>query len=278
MELERIRLALEVDSAAWAAGLRGAATQLGGFGAQVDGIVGKITGVTSKLGAAGTAFGAFGAGMALAFAASIGPAIEFEQAFTGVLKTVNGSQAQLATVRDGILDMSRTMPIAATEIAGVAEAAGQLGVATGDILGFSETMIKLGVTTNLTAEQAATSLARFSNIMGTSTSDVDKLGATIAYLGNNFATTESEIVNWGLRLAGAGAVAGATEAEVLAIGAAMSSLGINAEMGATAISTVWMEMTKAVETGSPKLQTFAETAGMTSEAFASMFESTRRRH
>ncbi len=46
----------------------------------------------------------------------------------------------------------------------------------------------LGDTTNLSAEEAATALARFLNITGESTGNVDRLGAAIVDLGNNFAT------------------------------------------------------------------------------------------
>lgn len=66
-------------------------------------------------------------------------------------------------------------------------------------MSFTRVMIDMGNSTNLTAEEAATSLAKFTNITGLSNSQVGRLGATVVDLGNNMATTERDIVEMGLR-------------------------------------------------------------------------------
>ncbi|NLQ21236.1 phage tail tape measure protein, partial [Streptococcus pneumoniae] len=133
---------------------------------------------------------------------------------------------------------SSVLPATHTEIAAVAEAAGQLGIKTPNVVGFTKTMIDMGESTNLSAEQAATQLARFSNIMGTNQTDIGRLGAAVVGLGNNFATTESEIVDTAMRIAGAGRQANMSEGDVLGLAAALSSVGIEAEAGGTAVSMV----------------------------------------
>lgn len=158
-------------------------------------------------------------------------AIDFESAFAGVRKTVNASESDMKKLETGIRDMAKEMPTAATEIAGVAEAAGQLGIKTDSILGFTKTMVMLGDSTNMSAEEAATSLARLANITGMSQNDFDRLGSTIVALGNNLATTESEITSMGLRLAGAGHQVGMSEAQIMSFAGALSSVGIEAEAG-----------------------------------------------
>lgn len=112
--------------------------------------------------------------------------IDFESAFAGVKKTVNASKEQLAILQSGIRDMAKEMPTAATEIAGVAEAAGQLGIKTENILGFTKTMVMLGDSTDLSAEQAATALARLANITGMPQTEFDRLGSTIVALGKYY--------------------------------------------------------------------------------------------
>lgn len=204
------------------------------------------------------------AGLGMAAKAAIG----WEADWTGVMKTVEGTPEQLGAVEDGLRGLAKELPASHTEIAAVAQAAGQLGIATPDVVSFTKTMIDMGESTNLSAEEAATTLARFSNVMGTSTSDVGRLGATIVGLGNNFATTESEIAALAQRLSGAGAQAGLTEADVLGISAAMSSVGIEAEAGGTAMSLTMKRIGKAVDDGGDKLQLFASVAGMTTEEFA----------
>jgi Phage-related minor tail protein. len=78
----------------------------------------------------------------------------------------------------------------------VAEAAGQLGVRTEDIAQFTRTMIALGETTNLTADQAATSLAQLMNVMGTAPENVERLASALVDLGNNSATTDGTSSRW----------------------------------------------------------------------------------
>lgn len=198
--------------------------------------------------------------------------IEYESAFAGVKKTVNASDKELKNLSDGIRDMAKTMPQGASEIAHVAEAAGQLGIKTKSILGFSKTMTQLGDATNLTAEQAADSLARFANITGMSQDNFDRLGSTIVELGNNLATTEAEIVEMSMRIAGAGHQVGMSEAEIMSFSGALSSVGINAEAGGTAFSKLIGNMNLAVGKGGAKLTQFAKVAGMTADEFKKKFK------
>lgn len=204
-------------------------------------------------------------------AVSIKSAIDFESAFTGVKKTVNASASEFRQLEKDILAMSKRMPASAVEIAGVAEAAGQLGIETKNITSFTETMIALGETTNLSADMAATSLARFANITGLSQSDFDRLGSSIVALGNNFATTESEIVEMGMRLAGAGKQANLSEGDILGLATALTSVGVNAEAGGSAFSRVIKEIQVAVERGGSDLANFAEIANMSGQEFANAF-------
>ena len=194
--------------------------------------------------------------------------VEFESAITGVYKTVDGSEEQLQAISDGIKEMSTVMPATTTEIAAVAEAAGQLGVGTEDILDFTEVMINLGESTNLSSEQAASALAKFANIAGTSTDDFGRLGSVIVALGNNFATTESDIVQLATRMVSTGALIGLTEPQIMALAAAMSSVGIEAEAGGTAISKLLKLFETMVATGSDELTRFAAVAGMSADEFA----------
>ena len=197
---------------------------------------------------------------------------DYESAFAGVRKTTDATEAEYQKLSKGIRQMSKEMPASAVSIAQVAEAAGQLGIKKEDILKFSKTMVDLGVATNLTATEAATSLARFSNIMGTSANDVDRLGSTIVHLGNNTATTEREIVEMGMRLAGAGKQVGLTEAQVLGLAAAMSSVGIEAEMGGSAMSKLLVQMKLATTQGGEALDNFAKASGVSASQFKQAFE------
>ena len=198
--------------------------------------------------------------------------MDFESAMTGVAKTTDLTDEELEAMSTAIKDLSTEIPATTDEIASVAEAAGQLGIQKEALLDFTETMVMLGTATNLTADEAATALARFANITGMSANNYDRLGATIVGLGNNFATTESEITAMATRLASAGTLAGMTEAEILALSTAMSSVGIEAEAGGTAMTQTLSAIESAVENGGDTLYEFARIAGMSSAEFVQAWD------
>lgn len=204
--------------------------------------------------------------------ASVKSAIDFESAYAGVIKTVDGTAEQMKALEQGIRDMSKELPSSAVEIAAVAESAGQLGIQTDNILGFTRTIIDLGNATNLVGEEGASQLAKFANITQMSQNNFDRLGSTIVALGNNMATTEADIVSMAMRLAGAGKQVGMSESAIVSFAAALSSVGIEAEAGGSAFSKVMLEIQAAIQTGSEGVEDFAKVAGMSTKEFSQAFE------
>lgn len=198
--------------------------------------------------------------------------MDFESAMTGVAKTTDLTDDELSAMSDAIKEMSTEIPATTEELAAIAESAGQLGIHKESLLDFTEIMAMLGTSTNMTADEAATSLSRLANITGMSQEDFDRLGATIVDLGNNLATTEKEIVDMSMRIAGAGAQVGMTEAEIMSFSGALSSVGIEAEAGGSAFSTLVSNMSLAVQQGGDGLEQFADVAGMSASEFAAAFE------
>ena len=210
-------------------------------------------------------------------AAAVKASIDYESAFTGVMKTVDETATTTYDdISNAIKEMSTRTASSKEEIAGVAEAAGQLGVDADHLTKFTEVMIQLGDTTNLSADAAAISLAKFSNITGDSLDDVDRLGASIVDLGNNFATDEASIVSMATRLASAGTIAGLSSTDILALAASMSSVGIEAEAGGTAMSQTLTKIGAKVsdfrDGTEDALDTLATTSGMSAEQFAATWE------
>lgn len=199
--------------------------------------------------------------------------VEFESAMAGVAKTTDMSDAELSAMGEEIKNLATEIPITTTELAGIVETAGQLGIEKDNLVSFATVMANLGVATNLTSEEAATMLARFANVTGMAPELYENLGSVVVALGNNFATTESEIVTMGQRLAAAGELAGLTEPEIMALATAMSSVGIEAEAGGTAMTQTLTAIEKAVANGGDNLSKFAEISGMSAEQFTSTWES-----
>lgn len=205
-------------------------------------------------------------------------AIDFEDSFTGVLKTVDDATDALGMLNEegielarNMREMSRELPFTTRELNGIGEAAGQLGIRTENIAEFTRVMASLGATTNLAADEAARSLARLANITGLQQTEFSNLGSAVVDLGNNFATTEGELVTFALRIAASGRLAGLSQGEILGLGTAMSAVGVQAEAGGTAVQKVLTAMIKAVAQGGAELNVFAQTAGTSTQEFAEKF-------
>lgn len=199
-------------------------------------------------------------------------AIDFEQGLAGVQKTTNASSAEMEVLERDIRELAKTMPIATGELLALGEQAGQLGIPQERISGFTETMVMMGTATNLSAEEAGESFARFVNVTGHGLDDLDKLGSAVVYLGNNFATTESEIMNLAQGLAGSLSTVGVAEADILGLSAGMSALGINAERGSSSMSKFFINMAQDVSSGEGNLENFAKVSGVTAKEFQRAFE------
>ena len=251
--------------------MQAAGQKIQDVGNKIKSVGDSIAGLGSKLTATVTTpiVGAFGA--------SAKAAVDWETAFTGVQKTVDASAAEYDQLANNIQKMATETASSANDIAGVMEIAGQLGITGVDgLTTFTKTMVELGDTTNLSAEDAATALARFMNITGENATDVDKLGSAIVDLGNNFATSESEIVEMSTRLASAGTIAGLSSTDILALATAMSSVGIQAEAGGTAMSQTLKTIANSVadfkDGEEESLYAIADVAQMKAADFARAWE------
>ena len=204
-------------------------------------------------------------------AAATKTAIEFEDAWTGVTKTVDGTPQQFEKINKGLKDLAQNTSSTYQDIAHYAELAGQMGIPTDAIVGFTKTITELGDTTNLVGEEAAQSIAKFSNVMVSQSKKTNtyysRLGSTIVDLGNKFSTTEADIMNMATRLGVAGKMVGFNSNEVLGLSTALSSLGIEAAAGGSSVSKMLKTIDLSVSTGDKKLQKFAEVSGMTSQQF-----------
>lgn len=206
-------------------------------------------------------------------------AIDFENNFAKVKKTVEGTPAELEEVRQGIIDLTTTgidgrnaIPQTTAQLTELAAAGGQLGIKTPNIVEFTEVMAQMGTATNLYGAEGAATLARFMNVTNTSQGEVKNLGSAVVDLGNNFATTENEVVTLGLRMGATGNVVGVSAQDILGYSTALSSMGVEAEAGGSAVSRIWMDIQNAVSSGGKGLATFAKVSGKSSEEFANQWK------
>lgn len=260
-----LRALLTADTAQFDAGLRNASASLQKFGREASNVGRQASNlgqsfsllVTLPLVAAGTAVAKV--------------AIDFESAFAGVRKTTQATKEQFKEIELGLRNLAKQIPVNVNELARLAEVAGALGIPTDKVVEFTEVMAKLGVTTNLTAEQAATSIAKIQNVFGAAGKDVGRFGAALVALGVDGASAEDEILELANRMATMGRSIGLSQAQILGYAAAIANIGIEAEAGGSAVSRTFNDISQAVSMGGKDLETFARVAGRSAQDFVKLF-------
>lgn len=215
-----------------------------------------------------------GVAMAAGAVASAKFAIDFNNNFADVRKTVDGTDAQLNKIKQDIIDMTTVdinghsaIPQTTAELTELAAAGGQLGIKTENISGFTETMAMIESATNLAGEEGAKTLARFMNVTGTAQSEIQNVGSAIVDLGNHSATTEAEIAAMAQRMGKYSKTVGISAADTLGYSAALSSLGVEAQLGGSAIGRTWLSIETVVAKGGNSLKAFAKYAGVSANEF-----------
>jgi len=224
----------------------------------------------------GRAFLASGAAIGLGIGLAVKAAMDWQTAMAGLEKTLPAGTSGGAI---GVLDaqlrsLSKTIPVGAEELAGLAATASQLGVGQQYLAAFTRTAADLGQVTTLSAEDAVTGLAKLGNVMepGKFAANIDRAGSALVALGSEGASTEQEILDMAERIAGAGKTVGMTEPQVMAVANALTSVGLDAEAGGTAISRTMVTIAQAVQGGGESLDQFARISGMSADQFRSRWQ------
>lgn len=200
-------------------------------------------------------------------------AVQFDTAMANVRKTTNLSNEQIEKLAKSAQDLSTKQPVTAETLLNIEALGAQLGVAHGKLESFATVVSGLDIATNMDFETAGKEMAQFANITQMSQDQFKNYGSTIVDLGNHLATTEADISSMALRLAGAGAAAKFSQADILGMSGAMSSLGIRAEAGGSAMTRIIQDISKNVAKGSDTVEEYARVAGMSADQFANAWKS-----
>ena len=227
----------------------------GGFNSGIDGMIAKTQGLDKAAGAAGISTGRLGSvlglagsgfGLAAIGATAAGAALygsakaaaNWETSMAGVAKTSGFGGQELQTLSQQLLDMSTSMPIAASSLAEVAKVAGALGVPKEEIAGFTNTAAQMGVAFDMNASDAATMGAQILTSFKMPMRNMEDLGNVVNTMGDSFAATEPQVLDFLNRASFLGATMDQTIPQVAALGTTMISTGLNAELSATGIKSL----------------------------------------
>ena len=197
----------------------------------------------------------------------------YDDAVTQLSRTSGLTGKDLDAMKASLADLSNVLGLSEADVASIAASVAAYGV-TGvkDISGVTEVAAQMGVAfENVSAEDAAASIAKFSNITGLSIKDVDKLGSCIAGLENDSAALAPEIMEVNNRIGGMCSSVKMTAPEISAWSTAMISGGMSAELAGSNFTKFQGVLSSACSQGSAAVQGFADVAGMSADEFVQLY-------
>lgn len=165
------------------------------------------------------------------------PAIAFESAMADVKKVVDFKTPDgFKNLSKDILELTRTLPMSAEELAAITASGGQLGVAEKDLKAFTTTIAKMSVAFDMSAQESGDAMAKLANVYKIPIGEIGKLGDAINELSNSSPAKASDIVNTLGRIGGVAKQFGLTENAAAALSSSFISLGKSPEVASTAIN------------------------------------------
>lgn len=254
-----------VDTSRMGAGLTDAEAKLKASGDRT------ASGISNSLSAGfKAAAGAVGVIGVAVSAVGIDSAIKWESAFAGVRKTVDTSKEGFDQLEATIRSMAGEIPLTAVELAGLAETAGALGIEAENIAEFVRVTAMIGTTTDVSADQAATSLGQLSNVLGLTQDDYEKFGSALVDLGNKGASTESQILEIASRAGAAGHLIGLATPDILGFASAVANTGVEAEVGGSSLQKFYLGTQTLVNSG--KIDQLVQLLGMSADEIRAMWQ------
>jgi len=238
---------------------------------KVGGMMANVDKATSRMKS-----GFMNIGLGTAGIASIGfavdkitsKAIAFESVMADVNKVVEFSSPEgLKDFGQDILNMSKTIPIAAEGLAQIAANGGQLGLTAKQLPDFVGVAAKMSIAFDMIPAQAGESMAKLSNIYDIPMNKMSQLGDAINHLSDNSAAKASDIVNVLGRIGGVSTQFGLTATQASALSSTFLAMGSAPEVAGTAINSLLMKLQTADAQGA-KFQRTLIGMGVNSKALA----------
>lgn len=205
-----------------------------------------------------------------------------QDAQAALARTLAGESAPaVAALSQDILEMSRVIPLATTELYRIAEVIGTTNVAADSIAGLTAVVAKLASTTDLSADEAAIGMARLLNMFGQidekghiAAGAAESLADAIFRASLRFASSDQEILRASLRFGALANMMHMTQGQVIALSGAVTGLGQEPEAVGGSFQRLFQIINKAVGEAdklgkvTPALAEMAKLANLTPAAFS----------
>ena len=285
MASSEIRATLTLDIKDFTSNLSQAQSQIANFSQSASG---KVSSVADKMSSIGDGFSKTGNNIQTTGKNIIGSLMPISGALVGGVKSFadyDSAVAQLSrtsgltgndldAMKANLATLSNQLALSETDVTNIASAVASYGV-TGvqDISEVVKVASQMHVAfENVSAEDAAASIAKFGNITNLSMKDADKLASCIAGLENNSAALAPEIMEVNNRIGGMCSSVKMTAPEISAWSTTLISGGMSAELAGSNFTKFQGVLSSACSKGGEDVQGFADVAGMSADEFIQLYQ------
>lgn len=174
----------------------------------------------------------------------IAAASAFEDAMADVRKVVDfPTPASFEQFKQGLIEISKTVPMTVDGLAQIAAAAGQAGIAREDILKFTDAAAKIGTAFDISADQAGDAMAKLMTGLSLTLDEAILLTDAMNHLSNAQASSAPEILDVVRRVGAQAKMYGFTAEQTAAFASAMISAGAESEVAATSFRNMGKALT-----------------------------------
>ena len=284
MASSEIRATLTLDIKDFTSNLSQAQSQIANFSQSASG---KVSSVADKMSSIGDGFSKTGNNIQTTGKNIIGSLMpisgvivggvksfaDYDSAVAQLSRTSGLTDKDLDSMKATLATLSNQLGLTETDVTNIASSVAAYGI-TGvkDIAGVTKVASQMQVAfENVSAEDAAASIAKFGNITNFSMKDVDKLASCIAGLENNSAALAPEIMEVNNRIGGMCSSVKMTAPEISAWSTAMISGGMSAELAGSNFTKFQGVLSSACSQGGEAVQGFADVAGMSADEFVQLY-------
>lgn len=220
-----------------------------------------------------TAAGVMGAALLGSAGYAVKTAADYEAAFTTVARTVEEPVSSINDLKQGLIEMSETIPVSTTQLAQIESLGAQLGISRDSLNEFTKTTAQFASVSGVTEEQVANSFGAIFNLTKAGSENFERLASSINYVGINSVATDAEILKMTEEISASTTQAGFAADQTVGFASALASLRIQPEQARGVVLRLFSDIDNAVSVGGKGLDAYAKQLGMTSDAAANLWKS-----
>ena len=174
----------------------------------------------------------------------------FQDKFASVQKVLNGGQEAVDSARKGILELSRTIPLAIPELTELYEAGAKIGLSGQGLDHYAKLVSKISVALDGSTEEIGQTMSKLTTFFAIDLKtdkgrkELESVADTLNYVADNTKANATEMVDVLKRVSAAGKIEKISNEDIVALSAVGAMFSTTSEVGGSAMSKIIKKLAK----------------------------------